>query len=326
MSGSDGMPKPEQRQGRGRARGLALMVICIVMWALGPLFVKHFTNYYDVWTQNSFRYGCAALILLAATGLRGHLRYPLTRGQWGKLCMVTVANLALQVCFASAYYFIYPAVGTLVARVNIIFITVLSFLIFHDERRVIRSPRFLIGAVLALAGVLLVILARDPALLEHLEVGESDFWIGIALVVAFAFFYSLYALAIKHAVSDIPPLISFTHVAWMTAVGLCLPMLAVGGVADLWRQPVLPLGLMALSALLCIVIAHTCYYAALREIKAVVSSSMLQLSPVITCAASALVYGDTLTPLQILGGVAVIAGAWLAALAQTREDTPKPAP
>lgn len=303
-----------------RTRGLLLMLVTVSMWAIGPLFVKYFTDYYDVWTQNAFRYSCAAVMLVTWTGGRGALRFRLTRAQWFKLMLVTVSNITMQTVYAAAFYFIYPSVASLVGRVNIIFVTLLSFLIFHDERRVISSPRFLAGAALALTGVILVILGRDAKLLSQLAVSQSAFWIGTLCSVGYALFAAVYALAIKHAVRDIPARLSFTHVSWTTALGLCIPMFAFGGAADLPRHGVMPLLLMALSALLSIVIAHTCYYTALRHITAVVASSMMQLIPVITCFLSAMLYGDTLSWWQIAGGIAVITGAWLAALAQAKEE------
>ncbi len=298
--------------------GLLLVLVTMLMWSIGPLFIKHFTHSYNVWTQNAFRYFSAAVILLLFTGLRGGLRYSLSKNQWKRLALVAFVNVVMQSVFASAYYFIYPAVASLVARTNILFIVLLSFFLFHDERRVIRSPRFLLGAALALIGVVLVILRRDPQMLLHLNVSEGDFWLGAAFAVGFAFFNAVYSLTIKHAVKDIPPVLCFTHVAWMTALALSLPMFLSGGHTDLYTQPPIGLFLMALSALLAIVIAHSCYYAALRDITAVVSSSMQQLTPLFTCLFSALLYGDLLTPVQCLGGAAIIIGACLAAITQAR--------
>ena len=301
-------------------RGMLLLLTTATMWGMGPIFIKRFGDYYNVWTQNAFRYSCAAIILLTWMTLARKPLGNLSRAQWLKLALVTVTNVLMQTCYAAAYYFIYPSVGSLVTRINIVFVILLSFLIFHDERQVIRSPRFILGAMLALGGVSLVIVGQDARLLANLHVTRIDFWLGISLVVGFAFFGSLYALSIKHAVRDIPPFVSFTHVSWMTALGLCLPMWIMGGMPDLWRQPLLPLGLMVLTAFLFIVVAHVCYYAALRDIKAVVSTSVMQLTPVITCVLSALVYGDRLTILQFAGGAMAIGGATLAALAQTRVE------
>jgi len=303
-------------------RSFFLLVTALFLWAMGPIFVKLFTAYYDAWTQNAFRYACAAVLLLVFARVRGHLGYRLTRAQWGKLALVALANLIMQVIYVQIYYFIYPSVASLIGRLNIVFVTVLSFLIFKDEREVIRSPRFLFGSALALAGVVFVIAVQDPQLLSRLNVAEHDFWIGIVLSLGYAFFISVYFLAIKYAVRDIPALVSFTHVGWMTASGLTGLALAFGNVSDLWRPLSPMLGVMAVSALLCIAIAHSCYYAALRDIKAVVSVSMLQAMPVLVCLFSALVYGDRLSLLQILGGAVVIFGAWLAAMAQARVPEP----
>ena len=293
-------------------------MVTIVMWSIGPLFIKYFAFHYDVWTQNAFRYTCAAVILLIGSQLRGLLGPRLTGTQWRTLALIAAVNIILQCVFAGTFYFIFPAVASLVHRTNILFISVLSFMIFRDERRVIASAHFLGGSALALVGVVGVIVARDPKVLEQLDISRGAFWIGVGLAVAYALFLAFYTITIKRAVADMHPVLCFTHVSWMTALGLWVPMLVTGGVVDLVRQPVWRAGLMALSAVLFIVLAHTCLYAALREIKAVVSNSLLQLIPVLTCGFSAWYYGDRLTPMQITGGIAVIGGTWLAGMAQTR--------
>jgi drug/metabolite transporter (DMT)-like permease len=45
---------------------------------------------------------------------------------------------------------------------------------------------------------------------------------------------------------------------------------------------------------------------------------MMQLLPVLTCTGSALLFGDRLSTLQILGGGLVICGASLAAIAEAK--------
>lgn len=306
--------------GRLRPQGILLLLTTTVLWSTGPIFVKYLTTYYDVWTQNAFRYLCATAALLAWMAWTGGLREPLTRDQWHKLILVSFVNILLQTAFAAMFYFIYPAVAILVVRLNIIFVAVLSFVIFHDERRVIRSPYFLIGAALTLGGVVPVVVGTDPELLAYLQTSDLDFWIGVTLAISYALFLAMYSLAIKHAVRDIPAQVSFTHVSWMTTLGLCIPMFLSGGVTDLWRQPSLGLWVMVVSALLCMVIGHTAFYKALREVKAVVSMSVMQLVPILTCIYSAILFGDRLTGIQLIGGALVILGAWLASLAQARTE------
>jgi drug/metabolite transporter (DMT)-like permease len=293
-------------------------MVTIFLWSIGPLFVKYFTRFYNPWTQNAFRYSCAALALVGWMAWKRRPIFRLSGRQWKNLLLVTACNVCMQVLFAAAYYFIYPAVASLIHRVSILFVIALSFLVFHDERQVIRSWRFLVGCVLTLAGALLVTLGQDPLLLARLEVSQSAFWIGVALALAYALFLALYTVTIKHLVRDVPPLISFTHVSWTTALALVILMLCMGGAPDLWRQPLKPLGVMVLSAVLCISVAHPALFAALRHVKAVVSSALMQLLPVLTCTGSALLFGDRLSTLQILGGGLVICGASLAAIAEAR--------
>ena len=312
------MTRPDAEKAR-HFRGLLFLMTTVVMWAIGPLFIKYFTNMYDVWTQNTFRYGAAALMLLAFSALTGDLKYRPSRDQWKRLALVAIPNVVMQSVYAASFYFVYPSLVILVSRTQILFVILISFLIFHDERQVIRSPRFLFGMVLALIGIALVVFGRDLSMLAQLNVSERGFWIGTGLSVAYAFLGAIYALSIKRAVRDIPPLVCFTHVSWMTTLGLALPMLATGGYTALHAQPAWGLALMALSALLAIAIAHTAYYAALRDVTATTGSSMLQLTPVLACIFSALLYGDYLSSLQILGAAAVLLGTWFAALVQAQQ-------
>jgi len=299
-------------------RSLFYLLVAISFWSMGPLFVKHFTSSYDAWTQNAFRYSSAAVMLMALALLHRRPVFRLTRAQWRKLLIVAAANIAMQTAFAWVYYFIYPSVASLVMRSDILFICILSFVFFHDERRVIRSGGFLFGAGLALLGLAIVVAAQDPEILARLEVSEKRFWQGIVMVVVYAFLLAVYTLTIKHAVRDVHPIASFTNVAWMSSVGLIALMFVFGRPADLWHAEIGSLLFMAFSALCCIVIAHTAIYAALREIKAVVTTTLMLLIPVITCATSAVVYRDRLSLVQMLGGLAVLTGAWFTAMAQVR--------
>lgn len=314
------MTAPDSGNTSRHLRGLLLLLTTVLMWSIGPLFIKYFTHLYDSWTQNAFRYGCAAAMLALFSAVRGDFRYRLTGEQWKRLALVAVPNVLLQTAYCASFYFVYPSVVILVSRTQVLFVIVLSFLIFHDERQVIRSPRFLMGMVMALVGVALVIFGRDLALLTQLKVSERGFWIGTGLAIIYSLFGAVYVLAIKRAVRDIPPLLSFTHVSWMTTLGLTVPMLFSGGYRNLFTQPAWGLGLMALSALLAIAIAHTAYFAALRDVTAVTATSMLQLMPVLTCLFSALLYHDLLSPLQLIGGGAVLLGTWFAALVQAKEE------
>lgn len=315
------MPHAPGPSAQSVARGVAYLLVTSVFWSTTPLLVRFFAGHCDVWSQNAFRYLSGAAFLALWTGLRRTRRTPLTSEQWRALAWVAGANLVMQSFYGATYYHIFPAVGSLIVRLNIVFVAVLSFALQRDERRVIRSPRFLIGSCLALAGVACVIAGRDPELLEQLEVTTGQFWLGVGFALGLALSSSVYALSVKRAVRIIAPAACFDYVCRFTALGLAGAMLAFGRPASLIASPSWVLGLMALSAVTSIAIAHTCYYAALRHVKAVVATSVMQLNPVLTCVMSAAVFGDWLAPVQMLGAAGAICGAWLAAMAQARLES-----
>ena len=302
----------------GILRGVLFLVGSIFFWAISPIFVRYFQAFYDPWTQNAFRYAAAAAFLLGWCRFRRTPLGGLTPRQWRQVARVVVVNLLLQSFYAWTYAFIYPSVGTLLGSADILFLCLISFFLFSDERRVIRSPLFVLGTGLSIGGLGLVVLGQDPEVLERLRVTRADYWMGVAVGLSYALFVALYALAIKPLVRTVSPIVSFTHVSWMTTLGLTVLMLVFGHASALWHQPARPLLLMVVSALVAIVLAHLAYYAALRDVSAVVSSTLLRLTPVVACGFSLLVYGDRLAPLQVVGGCGVIAGAWFALQAQVR--------
>ncbi len=298
----------------------------ILSWSIQPLFMRWFAQYYDPWTQNAFRFSAAAICVLALGKFRGILTFRLPRATWIAIGLVSIGNIAQQTFFAWTYEFIYPSVAILVARTDIIFICAISFIVFPDERSIIRSPRFLIGAVLAFAGVMTVLFGRDPEILEKLDVASTAFWIGVFISVLYALSCATYNVTIKSAMRRIDPLICFIHVCWISSFVFIVSAFLFGNVSDLWlSRPeggvsfwADPVVWMLITGVTSIAIAHPFLYAALRGIKAVVAVTLLMLLPFITCTLSAVVYNDRLTMIQILGGLAVIAGAWLASIAQAR--------
>ena len=303
-------------------QSLGLILTVIVLWAIGPLFVKNFTLYYDVWTQNAFRYVCATVALMAfavAGPRRPTLRFP--RRLWGPLLLVVGANVGMQSLFGMVYYYLYPSVATLVGQLAVIMVIALSFFLFRDERRVIRSPLFIAGSLLALLGVATVIWRQDPATMRQLRVTHSQFMTGIGLVVLWSFFSALYIVTIKRVVREMKPVAAFTNVAWMTTLCLVAMMLSLGRPQDLWRQPVQPLLGLVWTGVLCIAVAHVLYYVVIRRVKVVIVVTLMQLVPVLTCALSAAWYGDHLSPLQSAGGAVTLIGAWLASMARAGAET-----
>jgi len=291
----------------GTRLGILSLVAATALWSLTSLFVKHFYRLNvagDV--QNLFRYLAAAVGLWLFAGLFFRREAIRAVGQWRLFLLPAALNCAFQVTMVSALYHrsILPGFSSLLSKVSVVFAAVLAFILFRDERPTIRSGRYLVGAVLSLAGVAGVILLAEGA--------EADFGEGATLVVLAAFLWACYTLAMKHTVRGVRPLIAFTAVATYTT-GFFVVRASLTSAPTQFGTLLGPRDqfLMLLSGVLCIAMAHSFYFRAVERLGVAVCASFLLVQPLLTGAGSAVLYGERLTPGQMLMGGVLLAGTWL---------------
>jgi drug/metabolite transporter (DMT)-like permease len=193
--------------------------------------------------------------------------------------------------------------ATLLANFAPVFVTLGSWLIF--KQRV--TSTFLTGMVGALAGTVLIVGVSLNLSVHHL-LGD-----GLGLVTAV--FYGGYILSVKHLRSDFS---TATVMAWaglVTAIVL-LP------VTLLFGEGLLPLdlqgwGILLGLALLSQVGGQGLIAFALAHLPASFSSVTLLVQPVMATVFAWLILSETITPLQGIGGVLVLAGIFVARRAST---------
>jgi drug/metabolite transporter (DMT)-like permease len=298
-----------------RAEGLALVVMTLVGWSSVPLFIKHFSRSIDVWTSNGWRYGFSAM-LWAPVLLWGLRWRSLPPGLWRAAVVPSLFNAAGQVCFAWAHYKIDPALLTFGLRVQIVFVTVAAALLFPAERRVIRSPLFIVGLVLVFGGTMATI-----ALDERFGKGATA--AGVTLAVLSGFFFACYAISVRHFMHGMNSLQAFAAISQYTAAVILGLMLAFAEPAT-WRGITLPglspallpagqVGLLLLSAVIGIALGHVFYYMSIARLGLAVTAGVVQLQPVLVGAASMWVFPNEppLSAFQWLTGAVAIAGATL---------------
>jgi drug/metabolite transporter (DMT)-like permease len=154
------MSSPTQRTGASLA--IFLIVATLIGWSSVPLFLKHFSHSIDAWTSNGWRYGFSAL-LWAPVLMYGAMRSSLPGGLWRAAIVPSIFNCAGQVCFTWAHYKIDPGLLTFGLRMQIVFVALGAYLLFPAERRVIRTPSFLLGAVTVFGGTIGTIWRSAPA-------------------------------------------------------------------------------------------------------------------------------------------------------------------
>lgn len=307
---------------RERSRGMIALGAAVIIWAVSPLFIAYLCGFYDPFTQNLFRYlaTCACLV-----GLRVAQRAPVfPKGRVMLLLLAPLAaNLVFQTFNVFALYHAQPGIVALVGKLSVVFASVMAYAFFREERLHIRSLRFVVGTALALGGV---------AGLYTFKIGEPDprFMTGMALAIVGAAGWGSYIIAVKFAMRSCSPAASFTVVSlYTTAVFAVLAFLGESPCRDVRAAGVGPAIVLIVSGVLCIGVAHVCYYDAIKRLGAAIPATAILVSPVITVASSRLLFGEHLSAGQLLSGAVLLSGAFLALGAQTRddsgtlEDTPK---
>jgi drug/metabolite transporter (DMT)-like permease len=219
------------------------------------------------------------------------------------------------VAFTSAHSHIDPGLLTFGLRMQLVAVAVGAYLLFPGERAMIRSPRYLAGLALLVAGIGGVLLQGDLSL-----AGSSG--LGVALAVGAGFGYGAYALAVRRFMHPYPPVLAFGVISLYTATALVAMMIAFGrdrgmGVLELGGRE---LAYMATSAMLGIAIGHVLYYASIDRLGVAATTGVLQLQPFVVGGASAIVFGEAMTRLQWASGAVAVLGAGLVLSAQKRAE------
>lgn len=306
------MPDTQTTQRASTGQAVALIVMTLLGWSSVPLFLKHFSHAIDVWTSNGWRYGFSAL-LWAPVLLIGLKRRSLPRGLWRNAIVPSIFNCAGQTCFAAAHYIISPGLLTFGLRMQILFVGVGAYLLLPQERRVIRTRSYLVGAVLVLGGTLgTIFLGEKPP--------DFSSGLGVTLAIAAGLLFACYALSVRHYMRQTSSITAFAVISQYTAAVMVGLMLALGersGAAALDLDP-LQFGLLLLSAIIGIALGHVFYYAAIAKLGVAIASGVVQLQPFLVTAASYFLFGERMTPWQLVGGAVAISGAALMLSVQHR--------
>ena len=295
-----------------RFSGTATIVLTLLGWSSIPLFLKYFSRDIDAWTANGWRYAFSAL-LWAPVLVWARRTGNTPPGLWKAAVLPSVFNAMGQMLFGLAPYYVDPGLMTFSLRMQIVFVTVGAALLFPSERRIVRTPLFMIGLAMVFAGTMGTIALKPGGM-------GSGTTFGVIMSIASGLLFACYALAVRHSMHGVNPLIAFAAISQYTAVGLLVPMLLVGHESGLGALQLSArgFGLLLLSSLIGIGLGHTFYYVSIARLGVAVSSGVIQLQPFIVAASSYFLFGERLTPFQWASGVLAVLGAGVILLVQQR--------
>ncbi len=326
-------------QKRVDPRGVFYVVLTLLSWSSVLLFLRHLAPYIDAWTANGWRYGMCALVLFPVllakytggrsrtTDLSGREPQPsrpatsaaaLPPDIWRRALVPALFNCLGQTCFGFSIYYIEPGLAAFLLRVALVSATFGAFVLFADERALLRSRIFWSGMALVAAG------AVGTIFLGHAPVAGATLN-GVILGASSGAFFGLYGVSVRYTMRGVAPVYSFALISTYTAAVMIGLMLAFGdaGGAKALALPSRELFFLIFSAFLGIAVGHIFYYAAIARLGVAIAGAVVQLAPFLTGAASVAIFGERMSAGQWTSGVMLVLGGIV--LLRAERDRPRPA-
>jgi drug/metabolite transporter (DMT)-like permease len=248
----------------------------------------------------------AALFFLLLLVKREPLRISKQQGV-ALFCLGGVLYTLQSFSFFSAVSYIPPSLAALLLYTFPVYVAVLSYFV---EKETLKKKTVL-AMLLSMAGLAMVLGTSFGGIRP----------IGIVYALAAAMIYSVYIVVGNRVVKGLSSYVTSAYISLFAACSTFFAAQANGGIQ-------LGFGVQGWLALLGIVffstvLAIACFFRGLQLIGSTKASVLSMLEPVVTICFSALLFSETLTWLQLLGGTAVLLGAVLiVANRETAADKP----
>jgi drug/metabolite transporter (DMT)-like permease len=268
--------------------GLALILVSAACFGATPIFARlAYAAGTDTYTLLALRFGIAAVCLGAFQTIRGAalprgkllvgLALLGAVGRAGQALTYFVALIRIPAALVSLLLYLYPAI-----------VTLLAVLFLHE-----RLTWLKLGAIaVALAGTALTI---GPS------AGGTP--VGVALGIATACIYAVYIVVSSRVTPQAGVLASSTVITAAAALVYCT-LAALHGPSF----PTTLLGWAAVLglALLSTVVGTVTFFAGLQRVGPTDASTLSTLEPAVTVVLAALILGETIAPIQLLGGALIL--------------------
>jgi len=280
-----------------------LLVVAVSCWAGNFVLGRAIHSDIPPVTLTFWRWVVAGAVLLPFAGgaLWSHRRTLLKH--WKLIVVLAVTGVGL--FHISVYVALQTTTATNAALVFAtvpVLIPIMSLVLFREP----VTTRQILGTAISLAGVTVVIVRGDPAILANLELTKGDLWILLAVLV-----WSIYSVLLRRVPSGVPIL---AIILGITGIGLVLiaplyvwELNTIGGF-ELTLANLLSIAYVALFAS---VLAYICWNQAVGEVGANKAGLFSHLMPVISTLLAIVFLDEGLEGFHFAGIAAIAAGLYL---------------
>lgn len=288
----------------------ALLFIGPALWSANMIVARWSADWFPPHALALWRWSVALLPMLAIAGTALWRQRAALRREWRDLLLL--GALGMWVCGAFVYIAADTTSATNIALIYAgvpVMVMLLSSAVFHER----LGPAQIVGAGIALTGVLAIVLQGDPGALARLAFTRGDLW-----ALSAACCWAVYSVLVRHRPTELDP---STRLAAITAAGivvlapLTLMETALVGAPPLeWRSlaAVLIVGLLPGFG------AYQAWSWLLREFGAARTGVILYLTPVYTAMIAWRLLDEPLHGYHAIGALLVFGGVFLATRAARR--------
>lgn len=303
-----------------RAEAYIATAVTAFSWALVPVFMRMLNLGLGPYVASFVVSAGASLLLCPYCLWRRPREFFIALRALLPVGFLALLNVGMLVTWTMGNAGTNATLSQIIPKIEQVFLIVLSYVIFHEERGVIRHPLYLVGTTLSFAG-LAGVLIREPSESLWPEVSWP-----VALLILAAAAWAAYAVAAKHVSLSIDPLPLYTAVALYSSAGFAgLAVLSDGAreiarqIADFWGGQ----GVWLLSGVtgvsLAFAVANISLLYAQKHLGAAFVGSMTLVNPLIThVVAMAIWENEALRWTQWLGGAVLVFGGLLVLRAERR--------
>jgi drug/metabolite transporter (DMT)-like permease len=289
------------------------IAISVVVWAFGtPVFKLLQQHGCDEYSLVFYRTLSSALALTAWSAWA----YPrelleTIRSPRPFLILGTLFATGL-IIFIAGTYRASATLSILITRAIPLLTITFSAILFVDERRLIRRPAFLLGFLVALAGLVGLCLSKEDGRIAW------EFSLGVGLLLLCALVWAVYSVGIKAWLGGKQPIVASLWVFWVASV-LSLPMMLFFGHPQ-WILEAPPgwVTVLLVSGPAIMGLGESLYYVSIRRIGLGPSTSATLSVPMITAFVAWPVLGERPTAGLICFGFMLLAGLGLIIHARSR--------
>jgi len=304
---SSDLPRPPRFGRPSISRGYVALFATVVIWSLPSLFQFYLLRYYDVWSQNFYRYSVACLAIAPFVAFRISRGGPRLDLRAFALCLIpSLPNVVHQIAQTVSLLYIGPGVYAIFTRSSVIMTALLALIFFPEERHILRRWQFQIGTLLGLVGAVGVFWFQPGTDTAHVAIR------GLLIALVATTSWALYGVLVKRPSARLGSIRSFGLVSLITSTLLFPLTCAFGNVATPLQVSWVVNLILAVSAVTCITTAHVLYYVAIQEIGVALAQTLQLLCPLGALLLSAWIFHERLTVAQTCSAAILLFGAFLA--------------